>query len=137
MESTAALLGVGNLVLATPLHLHRRMRNVLCRHLLANQALLESSKASRSPVRVILSGSDDIVSPVARSTFSSDRTPADTHSSPSRQHWLDRRFPGLREWLDAKNRRWWLKGLQAWYRWEKVENWSCCGVVTLHPPLVS
>lgn len=32
------------------------------------------------------------------------------------KHWLDQRFPGAREWLEAKNRRWWLKGLTAWCR---------------------
>ncbi|DBA78083.1 TPA: hypothetical protein ACH3X2_008056 [Trebouxia sp. C0005] len=36
--------------------------------------------------------------------------------SPVQQHWLDRRFPGLREWLEAKNRQWWLKGITAWCR---------------------
>ncbi|KAK9810640.1 hypothetical protein WJX73_006470 [Symbiochloris irregularis] len=34
-----------------------------------------------------------------------------THEAPS--HWLDQRFPGLRQWLDRKNRTWWLKGIQA------------------------
>ncbi|DBB11027.1 hypothetical protein WJX82_004838 [Trebouxia sp. C0006] len=38
------------------------------------------------------------------------------NKSPVQQHWLDRRFPGLREWLEAKNRRWWLKGITAWCR---------------------
>ena len=27
------------------------------------------------------------------------------------QHWLDRHFPGVRHWLDDKNRKWWIKGL--------------------------
>ncbi|KAI3434816.1 hypothetical protein D9Q98_002873 [Chlorella vulgaris] len=26
-------------------------------------------------------------------------------------HWLDRRFPGIRLWLEDKNREWWIKGL--------------------------
>ena len=28
------------------------------------------------------------------------------------QHWLDRRLPGAREWLEAKNRAWWIKGIE-------------------------
>ena len=28
------------------------------------------------------------------------------------QHWLDRRLPGAREWLEAKSRAWWLKGVE-------------------------
>ena len=27
------------------------------------------------------------------------------------QQWLDRHFPGVRHWLDDKNRKWWIKGL--------------------------
>ncbi|KAL3141996.1 hypothetical protein ABBQ32_004639 [Trebouxia sp. C0010 RCD-2024] len=92
------------------------MRTALRRHLLVNQALHESSNTFRSAFPLNPSGNYDVVTPVAHRTLSSKDTPTDTHSSPSRQHWLDRRFPGLREWLEAKNRRWWLKGLQAWYR---------------------
>lgn len=29
------------------------------------------------------------------------------------RHWLDRRLPGARQWLEAQNRRWWLRGLLA------------------------
>lgn len=90
------------------------MRAALCRYLAADQAIHEISKTSRSTVRLTVSGSYSVLS--AQRTFSSDETPSDTHNSAYQQHWLDRRFPGLREWLDAKNRRWWLKGLQAWYR---------------------
>ena len=31
----------------------------------------------------------------------------------SRQHWLDRLFPGAREWLERKNREWWLSAVQS------------------------
>ena len=27
------------------------------------------------------------------------------------QHWLDKHFPGAREWLERKNREWWIKAL--------------------------
>lgn len=30
---------------------------------------------------------------------------------PQPQHWLDRYAPGMRQWLEDKNRQWWIKGL--------------------------
>ena len=27
------------------------------------------------------------------------------------QHWLDGYFPGVRQWLEDQNRKWWIKGL--------------------------
>ena len=79
---------------------------------------------------LIVSGSYDVFSPVhvAQRTFSSEGTPSDNQKRtlPSRQHWLDRRLPGLREWLDAKNRKWWLKGMQAWCGYENSRTSSRC-----------
>ena len=37
--------------------------------------------------------------------------PALPPPSAQQQHWLDRHFPGVRHWLDEKNRKWWIKGL--------------------------
>ena len=54
------------------------------------------------------------------------RSGDEDHVSATQQHWLDRKFPGLREWLEAKNRRWWLKGITAWCR-------CACLITSLHP----
>lgn len=32
-------------------------------------------------------------------------------AQPPQRHWLDHYFPGMRQWLEDKNREWWIKGL--------------------------
>ena len=57
----------------------------------------------------------------ARSTERDDKGAQSSASLPvAPKHWLDRRFPGVREWLEAKNRQWWLKGLTAWCRYVRI-----------------
>lgn len=35
----------------------------------------------------------------------------DAYLAATQVHWLDRRFPGVRLWLEDKNREWWISGL--------------------------
>lgn len=70
------------------------------------QLIAPTSRSARSPINT-------------RPFSSCDKeTPCTSTESklPVQQHWLDRRFPGVRQWLEAKNRRWWLKGITAWCR---------------------
>ncbi len=39
--------------------------------------------------------------------------PSGAAEASEEQHWLDRRLPGARLWLEAKNREWWIKGVEA------------------------
>ena len=42
------------------------------------------------------------------------------------QHWLDKRLPGAREWLEAKSRAWWLKGVELRCRCLLQPAYSLC-----------
>jgi hypothetical protein len=39
--------------------------------------------------------------------------PSGAADASAEQHWLDRRLPGARPWLESKNREWWIKGVEA------------------------
>ena len=74
----------------------------------AQLTLLRTCRAARLPVFEAQTR--------ANYTDKEQSQPQSSSVKPEQQHWLDRRFPGLREWLEAKNRRWWLKGMSAWCR---------------------
>lgn len=91
-----------------------RMRAVPHR-LLLHRAYVEGARTARSESCLVAS-----FGAVTQRTFGSDDTPSHSqkrNNALQQQHWLDRRLPGLREWLQTKNRQWWLKGMQAWYRY--------------------
>lgn len=70
------------------------------------QLIAPTSRSARSPINTRPFSSCDKETPCTSTE----------NKLPVQQHWLDRRFPGVRQWLEAKNRRWWLKGITAWCR---------------------
>ena len=99
----------------------RRMRVAQWRRLMHHDRAAHhvvSLSAFRSCIKGLTSDQNENI-PAASRTLSTGKFPKNqSRDCPvSQQHWLDRRFPGLREWLDSKNRRWWLKGMQAWCRY--------------------